>query len=137
VNATRLASKAGAMKAQNMVVLGAAASHLPLPVETLDRHLVALFKPRGERLVEANRRAFRMGQAADHFRTGLMNAGVPLGLVARVLARLSFEAEPAADAVVKAWAERLLKPDGAAFAQRVFDARDLLPLDATTPASLA
>lgn len=129
VDATRLATKAGAMKAQNMVVLGASASHLPLPVELLERHLRRLFEAKGERVVDANLRAFRMGQAADRFRAGLERAGVPLGLVARVVGRLSFEATPAPDEVVQAWAKRLLAADGAAFAARVFASRDLLSLD--------
>lgn len=137
VDATRLAAKAGAMKAQNMVVLGAAASHLPLPVELLEKHIAALFQAKGERLVEANKRAFRMGQSADRFRTALMDKGVPLGRVARVVARLSFDATPPDAAVVDAWARRLLGPDGAAFAERVFASGDLLPVDANTPMSLS
>ncbi|MDP1823302.1 MAG: indolepyruvate oxidoreductase subunit beta [Archangium sp.] len=137
VDATRLASKAGAMKAQNMVVLGAAAAHLPLPVELLEKHLGALFGGKGERIAEANRRAFRMGQAAEKFSAALRAASVAPGLVARVVARLSFEPSPAADDVVKAWAERLNRPDGAAFAARVFASRDLLPLDAALPSTLS
>lgn len=137
VDATRLASKAGAIKAQNMVVLGAAAAHLPLPAALLEKHLAALFAAKGERVVEANLRAFRMGQAADAFGTALLGLGVQQALVARVVPRLSFEASTAPQAVVSAWAERLLRPDGAQLAARVFDARDLLPLEPRVPAALS
>ena len=137
VDATRLATKAGAMKAQNMVVLGAAAAHLPLPVDLLEKHLCGLFAAKGERVVEANRRAFRMGQAADAFGAALLAAGVPSGLVMRVVPRLSFEASPVGEATIKAWVARLLSADGAGVARRTFAARDLLSLDAQVPASLA
>lgn len=136
VDATRLASKAGAMKAQNMVVLGAAAAHLPLPVPLLEKHLAALFAAKGERVVEANRRAFRMGMAADGFGTALLARHVPQRLVAQVTPRLSFEPEPVPEPVVNAWAERLLKPDGAAAAARVFASRDLFSLEPAIPAAL-
>ena len=130
VDATRLASKAGAMKAQNMVVLGAAATHLPLPVELLEKHLVALFVAKGERVVEANRRAFRMGLAAGTFCAALARSGVSASCTAKVAARLSFEPTPAPEDVVNAWTRRLQQPDGDAFAAQVFAAGDLLPLDA-------
>ncbi|MFZ5442507.1 MAG: indolepyruvate oxidoreductase subunit beta [Myxococcota bacterium] len=136
VDATRLAAKAGAMKAQNMVVLGAAAAHLPLPVELLEKHVTSLFTPRGERVLQANLKAFRLGQAADRFRAALVSAGVPSALVARVVPRLDLETTPVSSEVVQAWAKRLLGSDGATFAARVFDSRDLLAVDAKVPTTL-
>jgi indolepyruvate ferredoxin oxidoreductase beta subunit len=137
IDATRLAVKAGAIKAQNIVVLGAAASHLPLPVATLEKHISALFAPKGERVVAANLKAFRMGIAASNFSAALSERGVKAAVVARVVARLDFAATPVMDAVATAWAERLLKPDGADVAARVFASRDLLPIDAQRSVTLA
>ena len=129
VDATRLAAKAGAMKAQNMVVLGAAASHLPLSVPTLEKYISALFAPKGERVVTANLRAFRMGRAASAFDAALLARGVKPAVVARFVARLDFDATPVPEAVVRAWAERLSKPDAEDVAARVLASRDLLPID--------
>jgi indolepyruvate ferredoxin oxidoreductase, beta subunit len=137
VDATRLAAKAGAIRAQNIVVLGAAASHLPLPVSALEKCMSALFAPKGERVVAANLKAFRMGIAASNFGAALSERRVKAAVVARVVARLDFAATPVPDAVATAWAERLLKPDGTEVAARVFDSRDLLPLDAHSAAQAA
>lgn len=136
VDATRLAAKAGAMKAQNMVVLGAAARFLPVPIELLERHITGLFQAKGERLVTANLKAFRMGVAAAAFGAALVQRGVPRPLVARTLARLDFSPTPVDEKVVAAWADRLAGVDGAAVAQRVFGSRDLLPVDAMTASTL-
>jgi indolepyruvate ferredoxin oxidoreductase, beta subunit len=130
VDATRLAAKAGAMKAQNVVVLGAAASHLPLAAAALERHIAGLFAPKGERVVAANLRAFRMGTVASGFSAALVQRGVQLAIVARVVARLDFAATPVPDGVVKAWADRLVKPDGPDVAARVFGASELWPIEA-------
>jgi indolepyruvate ferredoxin oxidoreductase beta subunit len=64
VDSQRLAKKAGFSKAQNMVVLGAASSYLILKRESLERFIRALFERRGERVVEINLEAFRLGREA-------------------------------------------------------------------------
>ncbi len=137
VDASRLAAKAGVMKAPNIVVLGAAASLLPLAVPSLEKHIAALFAAKGERVQTANRKAFRMGRAASRFAAALTERGVPHALMARVVARLDFDETPAPVPVVEAWSERLLKPDGADLAARVLGSHDLVPLDARLPEALA
>jgi indolepyruvate ferredoxin oxidoreductase, beta subunit len=137
VDASRLAAKAGVMKAPNIVVLGAAAFLLPLSVPSLEKHISALFAAKGERVQTANLRAFRMGMAASTFAAALRGRGVPHANVARVVARLDFGETPASAPVVEAWLERLMKPDGADIAARVFGSHDLLPLDGRLPATLA
>lgn len=136
VNATKLAAKAGAVKAQNMVVLGAAASILPFPLEALEKHVRALFLPKGEHVVTSNLKAFRMGVAASGFARALNERGVPPPVTARVVSRLDFDATPVAAEVSEAWGRRLLASDGAAIAARVLAARDVLPLDPQVPAQL-
>jgi indolepyruvate ferredoxin oxidoreductase beta subunit len=122
LDATRMAQKAGSVKAQNMVVLGAAASQLPLPLALLEKQLHALFAGKGKRIVEANVNAFRSGAAASQFAAELIAAGVPSGRLARVLPRLVFEPRPVSRATVTAWCEHLLASDGAQAALRLFEA---------------
>lgn len=64
VNSQRLAKEAGFSKAQNMVMLGAASSYLILKRENLERFICVLFERRGERVVEINLKAFRLGHEA-------------------------------------------------------------------------
>ncbi len=64
VDSQRLAKEAGFSKAQNMVVLGAASSYLILKRESLERFIRALFERRGEKVVEINLEAFRLGREA-------------------------------------------------------------------------
>ncbi len=130
VDATRLAHAAGTVKAQNTVVLGAAAALLPLPLEAIEAQLQALFEPKGERIVHANLRAFRKGCAAAGFVQALRAAGVPSASVARVSARLAFAPHAVSDELVRAWVDRLQGPHGPATAAQVFAAPRLVPLDA-------
>ncbi|WP_299179273.1 indolepyruvate oxidoreductase subunit beta [uncultured Neptuniibacter sp.] len=48
----------------NSIMLGAIADHLPFPAETLEQHLLARFKVKGESIVELNREAFAIGRRA-------------------------------------------------------------------------
>ncbi|MBE2252839.1 MAG: indolepyruvate oxidoreductase subunit beta [Myxococcus sp.] len=137
VNATRLAARAGASKAQNMVVLGAAASLLPFAVELLEKHLRALFQVKGEHVVKANLKAFQMGLSARAFKAALVERGVPAAVAARVVARLDFDPAPVPEAVVNAWVARLTRADGEALSKRLLASGDALPLDAQVPAALA
>lgn len=130
LDATRLAHRAGTVKAQNMVMLGAAASHLPLPRELLERQIRALFAAKGERIVGANIDAFRMGDAASRFTAALAAHGLTPDIIARVVPRLAFGPTPAADEIAAAWAERLSAPDGRDAARRIFASPDDVPLSA-------
>lgn len=64
VDSEKLAKEAGSSRAQNMVMLGAAAPFLILKEENLRRYIQALFKPRGEALVAMNLKAFDLGRRA-------------------------------------------------------------------------
>lgn len=127
VDATRLAQAAGTVKAQNTVVLGAAAPLLPLAAEDIEAQLLALFAAKGDRIVQANLRAFRMGHAASGFVRALRAAGVPSARVARVSSRLAFAPHAIDGELCAAWIERLLGPDGEAAADGVFAAPGLVP----------
>ena len=64
VDADSLARAAGSGHANNVVMIGAASGFLPLPVDALEQSLVDFFAPKGEKMVEVNRRAFRAGMDA-------------------------------------------------------------------------
>jgi len=64
VGAADLARRAGSGRAANVVMVGAASAFLPLPAATVEACLVDGFAAKGERVVEANRRAFALGRAA-------------------------------------------------------------------------
>jgi indolepyruvate ferredoxin oxidoreductase beta subunit len=134
LDAERLAKKAGSVKVQNTVVLGAAAMHLPLPGELLENQLRRLFARKGERIVKANINAFRMGDAASRFAAALVAAGVPSDVIARVVSRIAFEPHVVPPACIDAWCQRLMRADGAALARKLFDddeavAPDAVPVD--------
>jgi indolepyruvate ferredoxin oxidoreductase beta subunit len=123
VDATRLAHKAGTVKSQNMVMLGAAARLLPLPAPALESQLRALFAGKGQRIVDANVRAFRIGDAASRFGEALVERGVAPGVAARAAAGLDFGPEPVAAEAVSRWAARLCAPAGPQTAERLFAQR--------------
>jgi indolepyruvate ferredoxin oxidoreductase beta subunit len=64
VEATTLAGQAGNVKAANMAMVGAVAHLLPAAEEALTAEILRVFDPLGEKVLEANLEAFRLGQAA-------------------------------------------------------------------------
>lgn len=64
IDAERLAKEAGTARAQNIVLLGAAAEFLILKEESLRRTIEELFRGRGTPVLEANLKAFELGKKA-------------------------------------------------------------------------
>jgi indolepyruvate ferredoxin oxidoreductase beta subunit len=64
VDSEKIARDAGTVKAQNIVMLGAASRFLVLKEESLRSLIETLFQPRGASLVEANLKAFEFGRKA-------------------------------------------------------------------------
>jgi indolepyruvate ferredoxin oxidoreductase beta subunit len=64
VDSEGLAKEAGTVKAQNIVLLGAAAAFLILKEESLRATIDSLFRGRGTPVLEANLRAFELGKKA-------------------------------------------------------------------------
>lgn len=118
-DATLLAKKAGNIKAQNMVVLGAAAALLPLPLEAIEEQVRALFARKGERVVNANLHAFRKGASCAGLALGLREAGIAPVLIAQLCTCIHFPPAPLPDAVVAHWAARLRLSDAADWLQQV------------------
>ena len=64
VDSEKLAKEAGTVKAQNIVLLGAASSFLILKEKSLLGTIETLFRGRGPTVLEANLRAFELGKKA-------------------------------------------------------------------------
>ncbi len=64
VDSEKLAKEAGTVKAQNVVLLGAASSFLILKETSLLGTIEALFRGRGPTVLEANLKAFELGKKA-------------------------------------------------------------------------
>jgi indolepyruvate ferredoxin oxidoreductase beta subunit len=64
VDSEALAKEAGTSKAQNTVVLGAAAKFLTVGEDSLREYIRVLFAPRGDKVLDANLKAFALGQKA-------------------------------------------------------------------------
>ncbi|MBU0552401.1 indolepyruvate oxidoreductase subunit beta [Myxococcota bacterium] len=64
IDALSLAKEAGSARATNVVMAGAASSILPLSSETLEAFIAEMFARKGDKVVEANARAFRAGREA-------------------------------------------------------------------------
>jgi indolepyruvate ferredoxin oxidoreductase beta subunit len=62
VDAKKLAVQAGAARATNMVMVGAASPLLPIKPETIEELIVSMFKRKGDKVVESNVAAFRLGR---------------------------------------------------------------------------
>jgi indolepyruvate ferredoxin oxidoreductase beta subunit len=62
VEASRLAREAGSPRSSNVVMVGAASMRVPLPTETLEACIREGFAVKGDRVAEANIRAFRLGR---------------------------------------------------------------------------
>ena len=103
VDGGAIAKAAGNLRAQNMVAVGAASSRLDFTEEQLLKYVEALFKRKGEKIVEVNQRAFRYGRAAGLFFRGLVDAGMTIPSALRLCQKIS----PATydPALAAGWAE--------------------------------
>jgi indolepyruvate ferredoxin oxidoreductase beta subunit len=64
IDASGLAREAGSPRSSNVVMVGSASTLTPLPVDAFEAAIRGAFSSKGERVVEANIRAFRLGRGA-------------------------------------------------------------------------
>lgn len=62
VDAKKLAVEAGSNRATNIVMVGAASHLLPLKPETLQKQISQMFARKGDKVVQANLKAFELGR---------------------------------------------------------------------------
>jgi len=91
VDAERLAKAAGSVKAQNMVMLGAACRDLPFTREACLEFVERLFARKGEQAVETNRRAFTFGERLSAFYRAALEAGTDPAPLLRFCRRIDPE----------------------------------------------
>lgn len=63
IDAEKIAEDFGSPKSANMVILGAASPFINMPVEKLEEAIKAIFKSKGEEVVNVNLQCFREGRA--------------------------------------------------------------------------
>ena len=72
LDSKHLAKVAGNARVENIIILGAASERLGLRLDEFDKVLEELFAEKGERMVETNQRALRIGRrAAEIYRDAL------------------------------------------------------------------
>ena len=76
VDAERLARRAGSARAQNMVMVGAAAPYLPMKVDDLRQSIAETFSSKGEAVGKLNLLAFEYGKEAGEFYQGCLQQGI-------------------------------------------------------------
>jgi indolepyruvate ferredoxin oxidoreductase beta subunit len=64
VDGEKIARRSGSIRATNVVMVGAASRLLPIKPETIEHFIQKSFGSKGERVVEANLKAFRAGREA-------------------------------------------------------------------------
>ena len=76
IDADRLAKAAGSVLAANIIALGAASLFLELDPHELEDAVAEMFAAKGDKVVQVNRQAFRLGRnAAAAYRDGLQRGG--------------------------------------------------------------
>lgn len=65
VDGEEIARHSGSIRATNMVMVGAASRLLPIQPEAIERSIQLSFSGKGDRVVEANVKAFRAGREAE------------------------------------------------------------------------
>ena len=76
VDAERLAHRAGSARAQNIVMVGAAAPYFPVEVDDLRQSIAETFSPKGEAIGRLNLVAFEYGKEAGEFYQGCLQQGI-------------------------------------------------------------
>lgn len=76
IDSKALANLAGSARAQNMVMLGAAARFLDLDFEDLKSAVTDAFSAKGEKIVQVNHRALEYGKKAGDFFAACIDGGI-------------------------------------------------------------
>lgn len=63
VDAYAIAAEAGNTRASNIAILGAAAKYCGIPIKTFEETITRMFESKGEKIVEMNLKAFKLGLA--------------------------------------------------------------------------
>jgi indolepyruvate ferredoxin oxidoreductase beta subunit len=81
INSESIAKEAGSRQAANMVLLGAAAPYLGLKMDILEKWVANLWKAKGDKIVEMNLKAFRLGLKMARFLKKAADSGLDFNAV--------------------------------------------------------
>jgi indolepyruvate ferredoxin oxidoreductase beta subunit len=109
VDSARLARKAGSVKTQSAVMLGAASPYLGIKDEVYQEFIQRTFSRKGERIVEANLNAMNLGKTAGEFYRALEQREIPRPFLYVLAKKLTFD-ETIGDAA-EAWAGIAASPN--------------------------
>lgn len=76
IDSEAIAKLAGSAKSENMVMLGAAADYIGLPLESLKAQISTLFSAKGEKVIESNIRAMELGLKISRYYRACIEAGI-------------------------------------------------------------
>ena len=109
VDTAHFARAAGNRRAQNMVMVGAAAPLLDFEDERLLAFVAKLFERKGDKLIRVNQRAFALGRAAGQFFRALTDGGVAKRDALRLVGKFTPDSLEAGDAAALGadWASAL------------------------------
>jgi indolepyruvate ferredoxin oxidoreductase beta subunit len=109
IDSANVARAAGNLRSQNMAVVGAASPLLDFSESQLLKFVELLFSRKGEKIVEINQRAFKMGRAAGLFFRGLVDAGMPSLAAIKLSAKIAVDTLDPIQAPL--WAEAIGEDD--------------------------
>ena len=103
IDSARLARSAGSVKTQSAVMLGAASPYLGIKDSTYEEFVKKTFARKGERIVDANLNAMRLGKAAGNVYSALNGKGVSNKFLFILAKKLAFDA--VAEETIETWAQ--------------------------------
>ena len=125
VDSGLIAKAAGNLRAQNMAVVGAASSRLDFTEDALLKFVEILFQRKGQKIVDVNTRAFRLGRAAGLFFRALVDGGVPAAKAIRLCQKI--EPQTIDPDLAAAWTEAFVADSTAL--EEVLDASGTVACD--------
>ncbi len=135
INSERLAKAAGSARAQNTVMTGAAAPYLPIEPRHLETFLRELFQAKGDKIVDMNLRAFKLGYDFGLFYHECRSRGVPPRILRLFLDKVDpFSLTPAAAAQ---WAPVLSQSCGTMLLELLAEVPDTISATPETAAAVA
>jgi len=101
IDSEAIARMAGSVRAQNMVMLGAASDYIGIDPEEYKHFIAELFAAKGEKIIETNYRALDMGRNVSRFFTACIASGLD-PLATRLLSAKG-NPESLDEATISAW----------------------------------
>jgi len=76
IDSESVARVAGSVRAQNVVMLGAASDYIGLEIDNLKQFVAELFADKGDKVIDVNKKALDLGRNVSRFFTACIAAGI-------------------------------------------------------------